>query len=289
MRFSMSFLKNIMEKLSDKREIKSPVVYKKFNDKASILHNLKNLLDISQPNVNRKKVEDHHKLFSIGHAGEKSVLFELQNSMLPIVILHDVFLKSENYEAQFDFIIVSHKFILILEVKKLYGNIHITEKGDFQRVIMKNNRVINKEGMYSPITQVERHVGILENYLKSKGVITHCPIRYGVTFANPKTIITISDKAPDNIKQNVVRHDQIVPFLKTKLNQSSPVFMLDKYVYQIAESLVQLSKEKPFNPEPYLTTVSEKSPEEVQKEQTVDKSVSPETNELSKKLKKVSI
>ncbi|MBD3843090.1 MAG: NERD domain-containing protein, partial [Campylobacterales bacterium] len=93
-------------------------------------------------------------------------MFKLKNSMVPILILHDVYLEFEDYQAQMDFVIVTPKFILVLEVKKLFGDIFVTDKGEFQRVIRKNNRMVNKEGMYSPINQVERHVAILERYLK---------------------------------------------------------------------------------------------------------------------------
>ncbi|WP_081728156.1 nuclease-related domain-containing protein [Halalkalibacter hemicellulosilyticus] len=34
-------------------------------------------------------------------------------------ILHDVYLEFEEYKPQLDFVIVTHKFILVLEVKKL--------------------------------------------------------------------------------------------------------------------------------------------------------------------------
>lgn len=139
-------------------------------------------------------------------------MFELKNSSVPMMILHDVYLEFDDYQAQMDFVIVTSKFILVLEVKKLFGDILVTDKGEFQRVIRKNNRVVNKEGMYSPIDQVERHVTILERFLKSKGIIKKCPIRYAVTFANPKTILEISKNAPSHIQDCVIRHDQISAF-----------------------------------------------------------------------------
>lgn len=247
----MSFLKNVISALTEKRAIKEPDIYKEFNEKSSLITNLTRLAENKDPNIDLKKVESHLKLFSIGQTGEKNVLFELQNSMLPMVVLHDVYLEYEDYYAQLDFIIITHKFIMVLEVKKLFGNIHITDKGEFQRVITKNNKVVNKEGMYSPINQVERHVAILEKLLKDKGVIESCPVKYAVTFANPKTILDISKNAPVSIQSSVIRYDQIKIFLTNELKKKSPLLMTDQQLYEIADTVLKYSKEKTFNIEEY--------------------------------------
>ncbi|MGN7297090.1 HRDC domain-containing protein [Ferdinandcohnia sp. SAFN-114] len=168
-----------------------------------------------------------------------------------MVVLHDVYLEYEDYHAQLDFVIITHKFIMVLEVKKLFGNIHVTDKGEFQRLITKNNRIVNKEGMYSPINQVERHVAILEKLLKDKGVIESCPVKYAVTFANPKTILDISKKAPASIQSSVIRHDQIKTFIKSELVKKPPVLMSDQKLYEIADTVLKFSKEKAFNIEDY--------------------------------------
>lgn len=252
----MSFLKNVFNVLTDKRDIKEPEIYKHFNEKSATISHLTELAESKDPNIDLKKVENHLKLFTIGQTGEKNVLFELQHSMLPLVILHDVYLEYEDYAAQLDFVVITHKFILVLEVKKMFGNIHITDKGEFQRVITKNNRIINKEGMYSPINQVGRHVGILEKLLKDDGAIKNCPVTYAVTFANPKTILNIAKNAPANVHSSVIRHDQIKAFIQNELEKKSPVFMTDQLVYGIVDTILKYSKEKQFNKEDYLLQTS---------------------------------
>ncbi|MGP4106743.1 HRDC domain-containing protein [Virgibacillus sp. L01] len=259
----MSFLKSVYNVLTDKREIKEPIVYKDLVEESSFMQNLTKLSESSDQNIDLKKVDHDLKLFSIGQAGEKSVIFELQNSMLPFIVLHDVYLEFEDYYAQMDFVIITHKFILVLEVKKLFGNIKVTDKGEFQRVITKNNRVINKEGMYSPINQVERQVAILEKFLKEKGLAKKCPVRHAVTFANPKTILDISKKAPSNIQSSIIRHDQIRSFLTSELEKDSKVFMFDGKLYDIAETLLQNCKEKNFNIEKYTIDNGQALQEEV--------------------------
>lgn len=248
----MSFFKNVIDAFKDNREINQPTIHKDISKNPILLENLKSLAESSNPSVDFKKVENHLKLFSIGHAGEKSVMFELKNSMVPMLILHDFYLEFEDYQAQMDFVIVTPKFILVLEIKKLFGDILVTDKGDFQRVIRKSNRVVNKEGMYSPINQVERHVMILERLLKDKGIIKKCPIRYAVTFANPKTILEISKSAPTHIQNCVIRHDQISAFLKAEMKKSSPVEMHVSLVYKITNAILGASQLKPFNEREYL-------------------------------------
>ncbi|WP_113928392.1 HRDC domain-containing protein [Bacillus sp. P14.5] len=258
----MSFLKNVLNVLTDKRELKEPKIYKPFNENSSIITALIRLAEGNNPSVDLKKVKNQLKLFTIGQTGEKNVLYELQHSMLPLLILHDVYIEYEDYSAQLDFVVITHKFIMIIEVKKLFGNIHVTEKGEFQRVITKNNRVVNKEGMYSPINQVERHVSILEKLLKKEGAIENCPVKYAVTFANPKTILEVSKNAPAYIQSNVLRHDQIKHFIKNELEKKSPVFMSDQQLYEIADTILKFSREKVFNPEDYLLEKPQTSPQD---------------------------
>jgi len=71
-----------------------------------------------------------------------------------MLCLHDIRLEYQDYVAQLDFVIITNKFIYVLETKKLNGDIEITPDGDFIRTIRNNDgRFIKKEGMYSPISQ----------------------------------------------------------------------------------------------------------------------------------------
>lgn len=247
----MSFFKNVYMALTDKRELNEPKIYYNGDETTSLINRLQQLAESGKPAIDQKKVENHLKLFSIGQSGEQNVLFELQHSLLPMVILHDVYIEYKHYKAQLDFIVITRQFILVLEVKKLFGNIHVTDRGDFQRVITKNNRVVSREGMYSPINQVERHVGILEKLLKENNLIKNCPITYAVTFANPKTILDISKNAPRTVHSHVIRHDQIKTYLTNEFKKNSPVSLPDQKVYAIADMILQYKIEKELNIEDY--------------------------------------
>jgi superfamily II DNA helicase RecQ len=125
---------------------------------------------------------------------------------------------------------------------------------------------------------VERHVAILERYLKDKAIINKCPIRYAVTFANPKTILDISKNTPSYIQNCVIRHDQISAFLKAETKKSSPVEMHASLIYKIADGILEGSQEKPFNDQEYLLDNVEVGASKFVAA-TVEKDVSPEPKE----------
>lgn len=252
----MSFLRNMYIALTDKRELTEPKIYSTTNPN-SLLQQLYQLRENPSPHLDIKKIEDHIKLFEIGLSGEQNVLFELQHTLMPMLILQDIYIQYEDYKAQLDFIVITRQFILVIEVKKLFGDIQVTDKGDFQRVISKNNRIVKREGMYSPLNQVERHVTILSKLLREENMIKHCPVTYAVTFANPKTIIDISKKAPKSIHSHVIRHDQIKPFLKTEFAKSSHVSFPDLRMTEIADKILSYQKERVLKVEDYHIAGSE--------------------------------
>ena len=98
-----------------------------------------------------------------GIQGESNVAFKLSNSLLPILCLHDIRLETEWLNIQMDFVIITNKSIIVLETKKFQSDIEITKDGDFIRVFKgRNGRIYKKEGIYSPISQNEQQVRILE-------------------------------------------------------------------------------------------------------------------------------
>lgn len=66
-----------------------------------------------------------------GHEGEKSVLFYLENSNIPMYILHGVYLKeldnekknNKNNGVQIDYIVITQRNIYVIECKNWSGNL----------------------------------------------------------------------------------------------------------------------------------------------------------------------
>jgi len=215
--------KAIFKLVNGKRTVTSPIFVKKYERENQ---QLKELIELSNKVCsNKKKIIDRDISFlKEGLDGEQKVDYELKNSFIPMLCLHDIRIEYNDYVAQFDFIIITNKFIMVLETKKLNGDIEITSSGDFIRSLKSNSgKVFKKEGMYSPISQNERHVNILREVLVKEGLIRTLPIKSAVVLANPKTIVN-KYKAPKSIQKNIYKYDQILNLLKrtncnNKLNQ----------------------------------------------------------------------
>jgi hypothetical protein len=230
----------VFDKFFGYGEIKGPEFTKDFSVDDNIhLNTLISLLD--QVNDESKiKVEKEILNVRSGLSGEKNVYFELKNSRLPIVCLHDIRLEYNNLEAQFDFIIIASEFILVLETKKLFGNITIDNEGNFTREYYINNRAY-KEGMYSPITQNERHVRLLDEFLKDQKIIKHCPIYSLIVIANEKTIVN-KKFAKAEVKNLIIKHDQLIEKLNDYIRKNDAVKLRHNYMRKIAEIIIKENK-----------------------------------------------
>lgn len=165
-----------------------------------------------------------------------------------MICLHDIRIENADYVAQMDYILITEHFIMVLETKRLNGDIIVNEAGEFiRRFKTKDGRVFKEEGMYSPISQNERHVRILENFLKSKNIIKKIPIYSAVIIANPKAIIN-RNKAPYAIKNGIYKHDQITSMLEkliSKCNKDGKI--LESNMINIANFLIENNKEITFD------------------------------------------
>ena len=111
---------------------------------------------------NAKKIAKEIAVVKAGIIGEDNILFELKNSGMDMVVLHDLYIESvSGASAQIDFLVLTPKINFVLECKNLFGNIEINSKGDFIRTICCGGRYY-KEGIYSPITQNQRHLQVLK-------------------------------------------------------------------------------------------------------------------------------
>ena len=135
----MSLLDKALDKLIHrKRTITSPIFIKDFVKENQ---QLKDLIELAYTvNSNKKKLIDKDiKLLKYGMDGEQNVYYELKNSFIPMLCLHDIRLEYKDHVAQFDFILITNKFIYLLESKKLSGDIEVTSDGDFIRIMKNRN------------------------------------------------------------------------------------------------------------------------------------------------------
>jgi hypothetical protein len=192
------------------------------------------------------------KLLSYGISGEEAVAFELKNSFMPMVVLHDLFLEHEGLTAQIDYLVVTKKKIFIIECKNLFGNLEVNSNSDFIRSIEFNGKV-KKEGIYSPITQNQRHMDLLRklrkdnktNFISKMLFDTFFEENYQsiVVLANPKTVINMK-YAKKGIREKIIRSDQLIDYMKMVNLKSKNEPTPDKKMLETAESYLRYHKEK---------------------------------------------
>ncbi|MFC4411826.1 nuclease-related domain-containing protein [Chungangia koreensis] len=122
-----------------------------------------------------------------GFVGEQrgDAEWKLLDSLEPFDLLHDLHLPIEEVTYQLDTIFISRKFILIVEMKNIAGEVNFDEeKHQFTRRKEDEPTI----GLSNPADQVERHRRKLSAVLLH-GLGIQLPIIGAVVFANSSTII----------------------------------------------------------------------------------------------------
>lgn len=225
----------------------NPIFIKGFEEENDQIVKLEELL--SKPTIyDVDKVKEDLKLYKIGMFGEKNVAYELKNSHMPILIIHNLQIEFEQLKAQIDYIVIGQKFLMIIECKNMIGDIEITSNGDFIRHYKnRNGRYYKKEGMYSPITQNERHIKIVKDVIRSENIIKDNildeMVIHRIIIANPKTVIN-SKVAKKEIKEKIIKLDHLNSEIE-KLNKSNDRHILiEEKMRQIGSVLLKYNKEE---------------------------------------------
>lgn len=201
--------------------MKEPIFLKESSNAEVELEKLKAL----EPLLNAEGqaiIRQDIKCIEYGIAGEKNIEFELKNSHMPMYVLHNIYLEDGDLSAQIDYLVFTKKICFVIECKNLYGDIEINSAGDFIRTMEFGSKK-KKEGVYSPITQNQRHLELMKKFKidsKSNIFIKFLAGRYFedcyksvVVLANPKTVLN-AKFAKKDIKQKVIRADQLIKYIK---------------------------------------------------------------------------
>ena len=137
-----------------------PVFIKEDSDAESFIEKMKSLSSRASGKL-KDKIDEQITIAEAGLKGEKQIAFELKNSGMDMLVMHDLYLEKNGLSAQIDFLVIARKHIFVIECKNLYGNIEIDEKGNFIRH-KGSGKFYRKEGFPSPVSQNERHLNILK-------------------------------------------------------------------------------------------------------------------------------
>ncbi|MFA6808860.1 MAG: HRDC domain-containing protein [Eubacteriales bacterium] len=244
----MSFFENLKGAITQKSSnLDKPDFYKADTNAKDQLERLKEFYKTAPSNVKSKVEGDINKL-EYGIKGEDNVAFELKNSYLPIIVLHDLHIVFDDLSAEIDYLIITKKFTLVIECKNLTGNIEVNNNGDFIRTTKFNGKY-KKEGFYSPITQNTRHLEMIKKIRLSrklnvviKKIIEksfHENYKTVVVLANSKTIINMK-YAKKEVKEQIIRSDQLIGHINKLLKESKNEPMTEKQMYEHADLFLSL-------------------------------------------------
>ena len=214
------------------------------------------------------EIERQIKLTEAGIEGEEQVRFELENSHIPMYVIHDLFLEHDGLTAQIDYMIICHKCTYVVECKNLYGNIEVDDKGGFIRNF-NYGKFFKKEGIYSPVTQNQRHLELIRQMIKDRNLIAKLSASMGfddawkgvVVLANPKTVLN-DKKAPKEIRQQVIRADQLADYIRKNEAESKQPSSSETEMKERAEAWLSRNKPNPVDyTEKYKKAASEQTEE----------------------------
>ena len=187
-------------------------------------------------------LESDIKKYELGLKGEKKILYELKHSHVPMYILHDLNITYKNYSAQIDYVIFTRKNCFIFESKSLFGNILIDENGDFLRVYNRK-----KTALYSPITQLNRHVDIIKQFIYDEsGLVGKLFIKSNFdNYYRDAVVLTneftqIKCLYPE-YKNKVIRLDKVVDYIKKEDKFSHNLPDSESKIKEICDKLISLT------------------------------------------------
>lgn len=227
------------------------VIFKESNNAKEYLKKLEALLPKARGSV-KNQIQKEIAITKAGIVGEENILFELKNSNMDMFVLQDIYIETQDGRgAQIDFIVITSRYEFLIECKNLVGDIDIDSKGNFTRTLEYGWKK-HKEGIYSPITQNERHMEILkekntEDWNRVMGAMIRSSFNLYykslVVLANPKTVL--NDRyAKKEVKEKVIRADQLIKTIKEINRGYKGAPSSKKDMHMFAENLLKKNIEE---------------------------------------------
>lgn len=233
-----------MSKILDKfKRFEETIFFKSYNELEKQIQALQKLHNKYPKN---EKILKELKFCEAGLRGEKEIEYELKNTDIGMYVLHDINLNYNGDTAQIDYILVTPAYIYFLECKNLIGNITVDSSGQFIREYTWDNR-FQKESIYSPFTQAEKHIDIFKRIWKSqhkndfliKILNPNIDNYYKplVVITNKKNLLNLKN-APNYIKSGVIKADSLVNYIKNDIANRKKELLwskeeMYKYAYKI--------------------------------------------------------
>lgn len=174
--------------------------------------------------------------------GEKCLETVLCDSDLPIVVLHDLHFEEQGISTRIDYLVITAKFILVVECKDLFGHIEVTGDGRFIRTFEIDGHE-SQEEIRSPISQNAEHLEVIKRMRlrsKSNGLFKEVFERTFeqnylsiVVLASPGTTIDLK-QADLAIKSQIIHCGQLPGHIQGLLDSIKRDPMPEKAMYELA-------------------------------------------------------
>lgn len=226
------------------KTITKPTAIKEFSMENNNLKVLDELLSKLKNDEKKELVNKDIKAMNRGLQGEKTVGFELRNCMSPLLYLHDIRIEYDGLTSQIDYLVITKKYICVVETKLLLGDVNINSKGEFIRVYKNKNGYENKEGMLSPVEQNKKHVNSIKKVLKEVFECDNVPVKSLVIMANPKAIIR-KKYAPEEIQNQIIRAENLGNYIEGLDDELKKTVFKEEIAFKIADYFKE--KHTPIN------------------------------------------
>ena len=216
------------------KTITKPTAIKEFRAENDNLKVLDELLSKLKNDEKKELVNKEIKAMKRGMQGEKTVDFELRNCVSPFLYLHDVRIEYDGLTSQIDYLVITKKYICVVEAKQLLGDVNINNEGEFIRVYKNKSGYENKEGMLSPIEQNKKHVNLIKKILKEVFECDNVSVKSLVVMANPKAIIR-KQSAPEEIQNQIIRAENLGNYIENLDNELKKIVFKEEMAFKIAD------------------------------------------------------
>lgn len=206
------------------------------------IHKLEALLRrLSEKHPNRSRIEKEYMKRMTGYKGELSLEYYLSFLDKNYYIFHDLRLKGRKYFFQMDVLILTSKYILIIESKNISGTL-IFDK-EYNQLIRVSNGV--EEGFQDPILQVKHQEYQLKQWLIDQFKL-ELPLESVVVITKPNAIIK-KEGGEQNSKLKVIKASNLIFEIEKLSNQNNDNKKIsNKQLSQLSNALIL--HDKPNNP-----------------------------------------
>ena len=195
---------------------------------------------IQSNHPSRRKMEEELAKCYAGFRGEQAIDYHLSLLEGDYQIFQDIRLPyKETTYFQLDFLLVTDRFLLIMEVKNITGTLFFDQS--FHQLIRTANE--KEEAFADPVLQVKKHKQQLQTWLKNNK-LPSIPIETLVVISNPSTLIKTAPQYKEIYR--LVTH---AANLSTKIHSINNRFLNKSYEKNDLRKIIRLLQKQHTDPD----------------------------------------